>query len=82
LGLERVRLRRGAAPPDRFEAENVEFHQKLRQAYLAIAAEEPVRCVVVDASDAKEDVAKEVWDAVKSRLEPPAARCVIEDAVS
>jgi dTMP kinase len=32
LGLERVRLRRGAATPDRFEAENVEYHQKLRQA--------------------------------------------------
>ncbi|MFZ0777411.1 MAG: dTMP kinase, partial [Xanthobacteraceae bacterium] len=37
-GLERVKLRRGEAKPDRFEAENVEFHQKLRQAYLAIAA--------------------------------------------
>jgi dTMP kinase len=82
LGLERVRLRRGAATPDRFEAENVEFHQKLRQAYLAIAAEEPARCVVVDASGAKEDVAKSIWDAVKSRLEPPAARRVVEDAVS
>jgi dTMP kinase len=82
LGLERVRLRRGAATPDRFEAENVEFHQKLRQAYLAIAAEEPARCVVVDASGAKEDVAKSSWDAVKSRLEPPAARRVVEDAVS
>jgi dTMP kinase len=82
LGLERVRLRRGAATPDRFEAENVEFHQKLRRAYLAIAAEEPTRCVVVDASGAKEDVAKSIWDAVKSRLEPPAARRVVEDAVS
>src|SRR5580658_3336412 len=82
LGLERVRLRRGAATPDRFEAENVEFHQKLRQAYLAIAAEEPARCVVVDASGAKEDVAKSIRDAVKSRLEPPAARRVVEDAVS
>jgi len=82
VGLERVKLRRGAATPDRFEAENVEFHQKLRQAYLAIAAEEPARCGVVDASGTKEDVAKNIWDAVKSRLEPPAARRVVEDAVS
>jgi dTMP kinase len=81
LGLERVKLRRGDAAPDRFEAENVEFHQKLRRAYLAIAAEEPQRCVVIDAGAAKEAVANEIWDAVKSRLEPPAARRLIEDAV-
>jgi dTMP kinase len=82
LGLERVRLRRGAETPDRFEAENVEFHQKLRDAYWAIAAEEPARCVVVDAGAAKEAVAKDIWDAVKARLAPPAARRVVEDAVS
>lgn len=82
LGLERVRLRRGAKTPDRFEAENVEFHQKLRDAYLAIAAEEPARCVVVDACAAKEAVAKDIWDAVQARLAPPAARRVVEDAVS
>jgi dTMP kinase len=78
--LERVKQRRGGATPDRFEAENVEFHQKLRDAYLAIAAEEPGRCVVIDASAAKETVAREVWDAVKSRLEP--ARRVAADAAS
>jgi dTMP kinase len=78
--LERVKVRRGAATPDRFEAENVEFHQKLRDAYLAIAAEEPGRCVVIDAGAAKEAVAREVWDAVKSRLEP--ARRVAADVAS
>jgi dTMP kinase len=68
--LERVKLRRAGAAPDRFEAENIEFHQKLRDAYLAIAAEEPGRCVVFDASAPKETVAREIWDAVKTRLEP------------
>jgi len=82
LGLERVKLRRGDAMPDRFEAEDLEFHQKLRQAYLGIAAAEPQRCVVIDTSAAKEDVANQVWDAVQSRLEPPAARRIVEDAVS
>ncbi len=70
LGLERVKLRRGEAKADRFEAENVEFHQKLREAYLAIAAEEPERCVVIDASAAKEAVARKIWNAVGSRLDP------------
>jgi dTMP kinase len=69
-GLERVKLRRGEAKPDRFEAENVEFHQKLRQAYLAIAAAEPDRCVVIDASEAKEAVARKIWNAVGARLDP------------
>jgi dTMP kinase len=82
LGLERTRLRRGGATPDRFEAENMEFHQKLRQAYLAIAAEEPARCVVIDTSAAKEEVAKEIWDAVTARLEPAAAPRVAEDVAS
>lgn len=78
--LARVKLRRGEGTPDRFEAESLEFHEKLREAYLSIAAEEPERCVVIDAGAAKEEVAKEVWEAVKSRLNP--APPVAADAVS
>ena len=70
LGLERAKSRRGEATPDRFEAENVEFHQKLRDAYLAIAAQEPERCVVVDAGATKEVVARRIWSAVGARLDP------------
>ena len=58
----------------------MEFHHKLRQAYLAIAAEEPARCVVIDAGAAKEAVANEIWDAVKSRLEP--VKRIVADATS
>jgi len=82
LGLDRATARRGEAQADRFEAENVEFHQKLREAYLAIAAAEPQRCVAIDASGTKEEAAKKIWAAVQSRLEPPAAKRVVEDAVS
>ncbi len=82
LGLERTKQRRGAAAPDRFEAESVEFHHKLRAAYRAIAAEEPQRCVLIDASAAKEDVARDVWDAVTSRLEPAAAARRVAEAVA
>jgi len=70
LGLERVKQRRGEAKPDRFEAENVEFHQKLREAYLAIAAAAPERCVVIDASGTKEAVARKIRHAVGARLDP------------
>jgi len=82
VGHERVKLRRGEAAPDRFEAENVEFHEKLREAFLTIAQAEPERCAVIDAGGAKEDVARQIWDAVKTRLDPKPARPVAERAVS
>jgi dTMP kinase len=74
--LERVKMRRGAAAPDRFESENVAFHQKLREAYLALAAEEHDRCVIIDAGGAKEQVANAIWDAVKARIDPAPVRAL------
>ncbi len=82
VGLERAAARRSGSDPDRFEAEDVAFHDKLREAYLALAAAEPQRCVVIDASLAKEAVAKSVWDAVSTRLAPTAERRVLEEAAS
>ncbi len=82
LGLDRVKQRRGEAAPDRFESENVEFHEKLRDAFLTIARSEPERCAVIDSGGAKEDVARQIWEAVNTRLDPKAARPVVEHAVS
>ena len=73
IGLERARQRRGSAQADRFEGEGVEFHQKLRDAYLDIAAHEPDRCVVIDTTASKDIVADAIWQAVESRLQPLAA---------
>jgi dTMP kinase len=82
VGLDRAKLRRGDAKADRFEGEGAEFHEKLREAYLAIAAREPDRCVVVDASAAKEVVANAIWEVVQSRLQPPGARRLDEAATA
>ncbi|MGA8499362.1 MAG: dTMP kinase [Xanthobacteraceae bacterium] len=73
VALERLALRRDGAAPDRFEAENVEFHQKLREAFRALAAEEPERCVVIDASVPRVQVAKDIWDTVQAKLDPATA---------
>lgn len=70
LGLKRAGRRRAGAKADRFEAEDVQFHQKLRQAYLGLAASEPNRCVVIDASGGKQVVARRIWTVVKSGLRP------------
>jgi dTMP kinase len=69
-GLARARQRDRAAArgPDRFEAEALGFHQRLRAAFLAIAAAEPARCVVIDAQGAPDAVAQAIRAAVASRL--------------
>jgi dTMP kinase len=68
-GLARAASRRGAGQaPDRFESEDLEFHESLRAAFLAIAAAEPVRCAVIDAARAEADVAHEIFDVILDRL--------------
>jgi dTMP kinase len=73
-GLKRVASRRGNAKPDRFEAEDPDFHQKLRSAYLALARQEPERCVIIDANKSIKKTAKEIWSVVESKLDPMAAQ--------
>jgi dTMP kinase len=82
LGLRRAAGRRGRSSPDRFEAEKLDFHERLRQAYLMLAAAEPDRCVIVDASAPKKMVAKRIWQAVNSRLQPASAPLSFADAAS
>jgi len=78
VGLQRTALRRGNTKPDRFEAESGEFHNKLREAFRALAADEPQRCVIIDASTAKAKVAKQIWDTVQARLDPATAPYTLE----
>jgi dTMP kinase len=70
LGRAASRRRPGEAT-DRFESEALDFHTRLRQAYLAIAAEEPVRCVVLDAALPPDTLAQAAWDALSERLQIP-----------
>jgi dTMP kinase len=80
IGLERARRRRGDNEADRFETETLEFHTRLRDAYLAIAAAEPQRCVVIDSQRPKNKVADEIWAIVNRRLDPASAPMFLEDA--
>ena len=65
IGLKRAAVRRGTGAPDRFEAEDVKFHQDLRDAYRQIAADDPQRCALIDASGTPDAVAAEVWVALR-----------------
>ena len=68
-----VGLVRAGAEPDRLEAEPLEFHQAVRQGFLALAARAPERYLVVDASLTAEDVAAAVADRVLPLLAAAAA---------
>ena len=68
VGLARAKSRRGQDVPDRFEAESMEFHEKLRQAYRALAAGEPKRCIVIDGRAPREVVSERIWALVQERL--------------
>ncbi len=82
VALQRAAQRRNGSKPDRFEAEDVESHEKLRDAYLALAAAEPNRCVMIDASASKEEVARRIWATVNSRLDPAMAPVYFENLAS
>jgi dTMP kinase len=68
VGLKRAAARRGSGTPDRFEGEDLKFHQDLRDAYRQIATEDPQRCVLVDADADAETVAGRVWTALRHHL--------------
>jgi len=70
VGLARAHKRRGEGAVDRFESESVEFHEKLRAAYRALAAAEPNRIVTIDGRAPREVVAERIWTTVEERLHP------------
>jgi len=65
-GQTRAARRSGNA--DRFERLDEAFHERLRQGFQQIAAADPQRCVVIDASGAAESVHRAVLAAVAERL--------------
>jgi dTMP kinase len=67
-GMARV-ASRGEAQT-RFEAKGLDFHARLRAGFLQIAAAEPQRCVVIDATASPDEVTAAVWAAVQERLAP------------
>jgi len=53
---------------DRFEAESLDFHARLRDAFLAIARAEPERCAVIDAGRDPDSVEVAIRALVAARL--------------
>ena len=64
-GLARAAAR---GETNRYVALDPEFHARVRAGFRAIAAAEPARCAVVDATAAPEGVAAEILRLVRARL--------------
>ena len=67
IGLARAGGR--GAGESRFESKGVAFQEKVRQAFLKIAHDNPQRCVIVDATPGEDAVFKSVAAAVEKALQ-------------
>ena len=65
--LQRARQRNAGTAADRFESERTEFFERVRAAYLARAAAEPMRIETVDAAQSVDDVAARIFRLLEAR---------------
>ena len=64
-------LVRRAPSADRLEAEPTEFHQRVREGFLAQARAEPQRYLVLDATRPQEQLSREIQDRIRDLLPDP-----------
>jgi len=72
-GLARASARRGAAVAgqaiaDPYERRDLDFHERLRAGYRALADTEPDRCILIDGAAALDTIAADIWAHVERRL--------------
>jgi len=63
-GLARKRVKK----QDRFEQEDIAFHQRVRDGFLKLAADEPQRWLVLDATQSKAEIEEIIWQRVSQLL--------------
>jgi len=63
-GLARKRVKK----QDRFEREDIAFHQRVRDGFLRLAADEPQRWLVVDACQSKAEIRAIIWQKVSQLM--------------
>jgi dTMP kinase len=63
-------LARKQSLKDRFELEDLSFHHRVREGYLKMAAAEPDRWLLIDASLPERKIAEIIWDRVSKLLLP------------
>ena len=66
---ERIRNNGKAAADHRFETENLNFHNRVRQGYLEIAGREPGRFLIINAAGNEGAVRKELLEGIEERIQ-------------
>jgi dTMP kinase len=61
-------LARKDSNKDRFEVESINFHKRIREGYLKMAAAEPERWLVVSATQSRDVIAEIIWQRVSKLL--------------
>jgi dTMP kinase len=71
-GMERLTLRNREQKTthDRFEREQVEFHERVRTGYLQLARRWPERIQVIDSMHAEAVVEAAIWNVVLEKMKP------------
>ena len=67
VGLARI-ASNASREVNRLDLEKLEFHNKVRDAFLALAKKYPDRYVIIDASQSRDEVAKATLEAIMNRL--------------
>jgi dTMP kinase len=63
-GLARKRVKK----QDRFEQEDIAFHQRVADGFHKLAANDPQRWLVIDATQPKENIAEIIWQRVRQLI--------------
>ena len=68
MPVEAGLARKRGKKQDRFEQEEIAFHQRVREGYLKLAASDPQRWLVIDATQSKEKIAQIIWQKISQLL--------------
>ena len=63
-----LRRVRPVGPPDRMEQEPNEFYERVSAAYRELAARQPERLMLINASRSADDIATEIWQILSTKF--------------
>ena len=67
LGLARAKQR--GSDENRYEEMNIQFHERVRMAFLEIAKSNPSRCIVIDADSTVDEVRQKIISTITERFD-------------
>jgi dTMP kinase len=69
LPVEKGLSRKHSNGNDRFEAEHISFHQRVRNGYLEMAKQNPDKWMVIDARLTRDEISDIIWEKIGNLVE-------------